>query len=94
MRDGTTSAQESLAANVPQGPSMPLSVLRPGDRAAVVAVLGGAQCRRRLAAMGIVPQATVRLVSGGLGGPAILEVHEGRVVVGRSMAHKVMVRPA
>jgi len=59
----------------------------------VTAVHGGRGFGRRLASMGILPGAEVRMVRGGLGGPVIVEARGSRVLVGRGMAHRVMVEP-
>lgn len=61
--------------------------------AKVIAVHGGRGFNRRLASMGILPGAKLRLVRGGVGGPVIVEVRGSRVFVGRGMAHRVMVEP-
>lgn len=73
---------------------MPLALLRPGNSATVTAVRGGRGFNRRLASMGILPGVQVRMVSGAFGGPVIIEVRGSRVVVGRGMAHRVVVEPA
>jgi ferrous iron transport protein A len=43
--------------------------------------------------MGILPEAEVRLVKGGVGGPVIVEVRGTRLILGRALAHRVMVEP-
>ena len=72
-------------------PVTPLMMLRPGDRAKVVEVQGGRGVRQRLSSMGVYPGEYVSLVRGGRGGPVIVEVRGSRVVIGRGMAHRVMV---
>jgi len=73
-------------------PVMPLMMLQPGRRARVLEVRGGRGLTRRLASMGILPGTVVSLVRGGPGGPVIVAVRGGRVVIGRGMAHRVMVQ--
>jgi len=72
---------------------IPLALLRPGTLGRVIAVQGGRGFNRRLASMGILPGAEIRMVRGGFGGPVIVEVRGSRVLVGRGMAHRVMVEP-
>ncbi len=72
---------------------MPLTMLPPGTRARVVALRGGAGLSRRLASMGIIPGAEILLVRGGFGGPVIVMVGEGRLVLGRGIAQRIMVQP-
>jgi Fe2+ transport system protein FeoA len=70
---------------------MPLMMLQPGSRARVVEIRGGRGVRQRLSSMGIYPGETLSLVRGGRGGPVIVEARGTRVVIGRGMAHRVMV---
>lgn len=72
-------------------PAMPLMMLRPGSRARVVEIRGGRGVRRRLSSMGIYPGEVLALVRGGRGGPVIVEARGSRIVIGRGMAHRVMV---
>jgi len=71
---------------------MPLMMLQPGRRARVIQVQGGRGLTRRLASMGILPGVVVSLVRGGPGGPAIVDVQGSRFIIGRGMAHRVMVQ--
>jgi len=41
--------------------------------------------------MGIIPGAELEIVHAGRGGPLIVRVHEGRIVLGRGMAHRIIV---
>ena len=71
---------------------MPLMILQPRRRARVVGVHGGRGLTQRLAAMGILPGAEVSLIRGGTGGPVIVDVRGSRFILGRGMAHRVMVQ--
>ena len=73
--------------------SMRLTMLQPGTRAVVTAMYGGRGFNQHLAAMGIFPGAELVLVKGGIGGAVIVDVHDGRFIFGRGMAHRVMVQP-
>ncbi len=75
-------------------PAMPLLMLEPGHRATVTKVRGGRGFIHRLASMGILPGAAVSLVRGGPGGPVIVQVCGSRVIIGRGMAHRIMVQPS
>jgi Fe2+ transport system protein FeoA len=70
---------------------IPLTMARPGQRVRVTRVEGGQGLRGRLCAMGLVPGTPVEVVCFG-GGPVVLSVLGGRVMLGRGMAEKVMVR--
>jgi len=72
---------------------LPLPMLPLGERGTVVGVHGGRGFVRRLADMGILRGTELRLVRGAMGAPVIIEVRGCRVVVGRGMAHRVLVRP-
>ncbi len=72
---------------------MPLTMLEPGREGKVEEVRGGRGLTGKLASMGIMPGTVVSLVRGGPGGPVVVEAHGSKVVVGRGMAHRVMVEP-
>ena len=69
----------------------PLTALVPGTQAVVKSVQSGHSCSQRLAAMGILPGAELRIIKGGSWGPVIVEVIGSRFVLGRGMAHRVIV---
>jgi len=71
---------------------MPLTMLSPGTCGKVVAMHGGHGLRHRLAEMGLSIGAKVLLVRFG-GGPVVVEVRGTRLMLGRGMAHRVMVEP-
>jgi len=79
--------REASGAAVP----VVLGTLPEGARGRLVAVVGGLGLRSRLAAMGLRPGATVRVVHNGGGGPFVVAVGEARIVLGRGMARKVLV---
>lgn len=74
----------------PQEPVTALTMLRPGNQARVLEVRGGRGGRQRLYSMGIYPGQVLSVVRGGAGGPVIVEARGSRVVIGRGMAHRVM----
>ncbi len=75
------------------GAAMPLTMLRLGQRATVVAIQGGRGFVQRLTSMGIYPGIELSLVRGGIPGPVIVKVKESRFLLGRGMAHRVLVSP-
>ena len=72
--------------------AMPLMMLQPGSSARVLEVRGGRGLTRRLSSMGILPGSVVSLVRGAPGGPVIVEARGSRVIIGRGMAHRVLVQ--
>ena len=69
---------------------MPLTMLSPGRRGRVIAMQGGRGLKHRLAEMGLSIGAEVVLVRFG-GGPVVVEVRGTRLMLGRGMAHRIMV---
>lgn len=67
-----------------------LQSLAAGENAFVVAVAAGFKARTRLESMGIIPGACVDVVANS-NGPMIVSVGEGRVMVERGIAEKVIV---
>jgi len=76
------------------GGAVPLALLADGVEARVVTVEGGTGLRTRLGAMGLRPGARVHVVHNGGRGPFVLALDVCRIVLGRGMAHKVLVTPA
>ena len=70
---------------------MPLSMVSAGNRVRLVGVHAGRGLQGRLAAMGLVPGAEVEVVRKAAHGPFLVEVKGSRVMIGRGMAHKIMV---
>lgn len=73
---------------------MPLSMSRSQEDVECVQVTGGEGLSRHLAAMGILPGARMTVVSGGAApGPVVVKVGGTKYMIGRGMAHHVLVRP-
>ncbi|MBL7152660.1 MAG: ferrous iron transport protein A [Phycisphaerae bacterium] len=70
----------------------PLSMVRVGETVRVVKVSAGRGLNSRLAAMGLVPNTELTIVSNSHPGPFVVTVKESKVMLGRGMAHKIMVR--
>lgn len=63
-----------------------------GKTAVIEGINAGHGLAGRLAAMGLLPKATVTVVRDGRSGPVILNVKGSRVMLGRGMAQKITVR--
>ncbi len=70
----------------------PLSEIETGRTVQLVAIEGGQNVTRRLAAMGILPHAELEVVRNDHPGPFIVRVRGTRVALGRGVAQKIMVR--
>ena len=68
-----------------------LSEADSGEAVRVVRLHGGRGFAENLARLGVVPGATVRLVTRGRSGPVVIECMGGRIAIGRSMAERVEV---
>jgi ferrous iron transport protein A len=69
----------------------PLSVVPAGQMVKLVAIDAGHGLRSRLLAMGLVPNVRITVVSNNHPGPFVLSVKGTKMVLGRGMAHKIMV---
>ena len=70
---------------------MPLLLCAPAEKVRVMEIRGGEGMRRRLAAMKILPGATVEMINAS--GAVIVSVAGSRVALGRGMAHHILVAP-
>lgn len=70
---------------------LPLSFLSSGHKAVVEKVYGGLGCVRRLAGLGLIEGAVVRVVRNDRG-PLIVALGEARLALGLGMAQKIIVR--
>jgi len=70
---------------------VPLAMMRPGEEGVVVTVQGGFGMVRRLAELGLVPGARVRVESSAWG-PVVVWVSGFRIAIGRGLARRVLVR--
>lgn len=69
----------------------PLSAIRSGEKARIVAVSAGRGLNNRLASMGLVTNVEISVISNGHPGPFVISVKGSRVMLGRGMANKIMV---
>ena len=69
-----------------------LSTVGAGESVRVVRIEAGRELNNRLASMGLVASAPLRVVSNGHPGPFVLIVKEAKVVLGRGVAQKILVQ--
>lgn len=75
-----------------ENPLKPLSQVEAGQTVRLVSVDAGIDLKQRLAAMGLLPNVQITVVRNWHCGRIIVNVKNTKVVLGRGMAHKVMVR--
>jgi ferrous iron transport protein A len=69
----------------------PLSKIRSGEKATIVAIEAGRGLNNRLASMGLVSDVEITVVSNSHPGPFVINVKGSKVMLGRGMANKIMV---
>jgi ferrous iron transport protein A len=69
----------------------PLSAVEAGQTVRLVGIEAGHGLRSRLTAMGLVPNVEITVVNNRHAGPFIMSVKGTRMMIGRGMAHKIMV---
>ncbi|NQT84651.1 ferrous iron transport protein A [bacterium] len=72
-------------------PPVPLSMVQSGRDVRLVTVRAGRGFAQRAADMGFVPGVELRVVSNGGAGPLVVSLKGSRLVLGRGMAHKILV---
>jgi len=70
---------------------MPLAMAQIGQIVRLLSVRAGKGLRKRLADMGLVPGTELEVVQNSTSGPFIIRVKDSRIVLGRGMAHKIIV---
>jgi ferrous iron transport protein A len=75
-----------------QGQVRPLSTVHAGERVHLVRTEAGRGLNSRLAAMGFVPGTQIIVVSNGHPGPFVIIVMDAKMILGRGVAHKIMVK--
>lgn len=70
-----------------------LSSLKENEQGKITKIDAGQGLRMRLIAMGATPNSPVRMIRNQGRGPVVVEIREGsRIILGRGMAEKIMVR--
>ncbi len=72
--------------------TVPLSLVKPGERVRVSAIQAGHRFRTRLHAMGLTLGSTLEVLNSVRGHPVVLQVMGSRVAIGYRMAQKILVR--
>lgn len=73
------------------GNIIPLSMAKQGSTVRVASIAAGRELNRRLAEMGIFPNVKLAVVKNAGAGQFVVRIKESRLVLGRGMAHKIMV---
>jgi Fe2+ transport system protein FeoA len=73
--------------------AVPLSRLETGRQGRLVRVDGGCDVRGRLSSMGLRCGTRFRVLQRREHGPCIVATEDGRVVIGRGLAHRLWVEP-
>jgi len=69
----------------------PLSKVRADETVKLAGIEAGRGLKSRLASMGLVPNVEITVVSNSRPGPFVISVKNSKVMLGRGMAHKIMV---
>jgi Fe2+ transport system protein FeoA len=70
---------------------MPLAMVETGRKVRLVSVNGGHELMGRLVSMGLAPVVEIEVVRNSTHGPFIISVRGSRIMLGRGMAHKLLV---
>ena len=73
--------------------NLPLAMVGTGQVVKLVKVAAGKMLTRRLAELGLTPGVQLEILQD-QGGPLLLAVRDSRLVLGRGMAHKIIVQAA
>ena len=69
----------------------PLSKVRAGETVKLAGIEAGRGLHSRLASMGLVSNVAITVVSNSETGPFVISVKNSKMMLGRGMAHKIMV---
>jgi Fe2+ transport system protein FeoA len=78
-------------ALVEQNQIRPLSTVSTGNTVRLARVQAGRGLNSRLAAMGFVPNAEIRVVSNSHPGPFVVIIKDVKMVLGRGVAQKILI---
>ena len=92
MTDRPAQDPQDAGGGAPPDP-IPLSHARIGQEVELVAVRGGRHMLHRLAEMGLTRGARFRIMNRGRVGPIIISIKDARLMLGRGMVHRILVRP-
>jgi len=66
-------------------------MVQAGETVKLAGIEAGRDLNSRLASMGLVPNVKITVVSNSHPGPFIISVKDSKMMLGRGMAHKIMV---
>ncbi len=66
-------------------------MVKAGEKVRLVSVNAGQGLNKRLASMGLVPDVEITVVNNAHPGPFVIIVKDSKMMLGRGMAHKIMV---
>ena len=69
----------------------PLSTVRADETTRLDSINAGQVLNSRLASMGLVPNVELTVVNSGHPGPFVISVKDSKMMLGRGVAHKIMV---
>ncbi len=69
----------------------PLSTVKAGETVKLAGIEAGRGLNSRLASMGLVPNVEITVVRNRHPGPFVITVKDSKMMLGRGMAHKIMV---
>ncbi len=69
----------------------PLSTVKAGETVKLAGINAGQSLNSRLASMGLVPNVEITVVNNGHPGPFVISVKDSKMMLGRGIAHKIMV---
>ena len=69
----------------------PLSVVNEGEKVKLAGINAGRGLKSRLASMGLVANVEITVVNNSHPGPFVISVKNSRMMLGRGVAHKIMV---
>ena len=69
----------------------PLSMVQAGETVKLAGIEAGRGLSSRLASMGLVPNVEITVINNSHLGPFVISVKNSKMMLGRGMAHKIMV---
>ena len=69
----------------------PLSTVQAGETVKLASINAGHGLNSRLASMGLLPNVEITVVNNTHPGPFVISVKDSKMMLGRGMAHKIMV---
>lgn len=70
-----------------------LSLIKPGETVEIIDIASGIELWTRLESMGLFPECHAQVLTNYGQGPLLLSLGDNRIMVGRGMAEKIIVKP-